>query len=363
MRVPTVPIPEKKVFLRGIPQGGTNMRNMSVSNPGSGGPEDAPAKPAPLRPSTDVQCNEGTERFRHRLKLDNQTGSLAIMNINTTDSGTYELEIITNRINIMKRFNAVVHGASGVDTDKVSVMVEDSVTLHTKVKINQKDIIKWFLDDTRIAQIIGNLSTCTDVQCNLGTERFKDRLKLDHQTGSLTIMNINTTDSGPYQLQVTSSSSSGRTDHCKIFSVTVNDVPADEITSMKEGEPVTLDPGVMSHPDCLFTWIFNDVRIAEINGDPSKTCIDVQCQDSDGRFRVRLKVNQTGFLTIMNTRTTDSGVYQLQVISSNVSITKITSLKVTGSSLSPAAIAGLSTAVLVLLVVAAAAAGVFYFHK
>ncbi|KAL0152515.1 hypothetical protein M9458_052238 [Cirrhinus mrigala] len=47
MRVPTLPIPEKKVLLRGISQGG-------VSSPCSGGPEDAPAEPAPLRPSTDL---------------------------------------------------------------------------------------------------------------------------------------------------------------------------------------------------------------------------------------------------------------------------------------------------------------------
>ncbi len=111
---------------------------------------------------------------------------------------------------------------SGVDADgeSVSVMEGDSVTLHTDVKTNQQEKIKWFFSDTRIAQISDYLSkTCTDVQCNEGTERFRGRLKLDHQTGSLTIMNITTTDSGDYKLQIISSSSSSSE---KIFRITVH---------------------------------------------------------------------------------------------------------------------------------------------
>ncbi len=89
------------------------------------------------------------------------------------------------------------------DNVSVSVMEGDSVTLLTDVKINQQERIKWYFNDNRIAQIIVNQSKiCTDDQCK---ERFRDRLKLDHQTGSLIITNITTSDSGLYKLLISSS--------------------------------------------------------------------------------------------------------------------------------------------------------------
>ncbi len=86
------------------------------------------------------------------------------------------------------------------------MMEGDSVTLHTDVKTNQQEKIRWYFNDARIAQMTGDLSyICTDVQCNEGIDRFKDRLNLDHQTGSLTITNTRTTDSGVYRLRISSS--------------------------------------------------------------------------------------------------------------------------------------------------------------
>ncbi|XDV23531.1 hypothetical protein PO909_028075, partial [Leuciscus waleckii] len=202
----------------------------------------------------------------------------------------------------------LLHGVSGVETDIVSVKGGDSVILHTNDKIHNKDIIKWFFKNTRIAQIIGNISICTDVQCNEGTERFRDKLKLDDQTGSLTISNIQKADSGLYELQITSSISN--TDSLKIFNVTVSG--AEVFVFVMEGDSVTLNTGVKTNQQDRIRWYYNLICIAQISRDLSKICTDVQCNEGTERFRDRLKLDhQTGSLTITNITNTDSGVYHL----------------------------------------------------
>ncbi|XP_056109102.1 carcinoembryonic antigen-related cell adhesion molecule 1-like isoform X4 [Rhinichthys klamathensis goyatoka] len=259
------------------------------------------------------------------------------------------------------------NGVSGVGSNEmsVSVMEGESVTLYTGVQTNQQEVIKWYFNDTRIAQISGDLSDiCTDVQCEDGPERFRDRLKLDHQTGSLTITHI--TDSGLYELKIISSKSSSD----KIFSVSVTGVSAakqDEVKrkSVKEGESVTLDPVVIRKPSDVMMWYFNDILIAEITGDLSKICTDVQCKE---RFRDRLKLDhQTGSLNITNTRNTDSGEYKLQMIfnNSSFSITRVKrfNLTVINSGLSSGAVAGIVVAVVLLVSAVITAAVIYYRHK
>uniref|UniRef100_A0A8C1LEK8 Ig-like domain-containing protein n=1 Tax=Cyprinus carpio TaxID=7962 RepID=A0A8C1LEK8_CYPCA len=99
---------------------------------------------------------------------------------------------------------------------------------------------------------------------------------------------------------------------------------SDEVKSVSvmEGDSVTLKSGVIElQKEDLITWTFGRpaTRIAEIN---KEDCIFSTYDDVlEGRFRDRLKLHhQTGSLTITNTRTTHSGLYQV-IISSRRKIT------------------------------------------
>ncbi|XP_058616255.1 hepatic and glial cell adhesion molecule-like, partial [Onychostoma macrolepis] len=107
--------------------------------------------------------------------------------------------------------------SSGVFGESVSVMEGDSVLLHTNVtEVPEDDDILWKFgaEKSLIAEIskaaaIFNTSDVLD-------GRFRDRLKLDNQTGSLTITNITTEHAGLYHLEI-----NGEKERLKTFSVSV----------------------------------------------------------------------------------------------------------------------------------------------
>ncbi|XP_016355128.1 uncharacterized protein LOC107698592 [Sinocyclocheilus anshuiensis] len=103
-------------------------------------------------------------------------------------------------------------------------MEGDPVTLNTDVTEVQKYLfIQWMFGNTRIAEV-GRL-TQTHSTYDGPDGRFRDRLQLDHQTGSLIITNTTTTDSGLYQLTAISSETSYMS-----FNVTVYETPQSSIT-------------------------------------------------------------------------------------------------------------------------------------
>ncbi|XP_073700465.1 uncharacterized protein [Garra rufa] len=249
----------------------------------------------------------------------------------------------------------VMLGVSVVGADEVPVFVMegDSVTLNTDIDANHQKEMRWYFNDHLITEIIGDeREICSDDDCK---ETFGDRLRLDYQTGYLTIMNMRTTDSGLYELIIINSGSFNK----KIFSVSIHDVPErDEMNrkSVKEGESVALELGEERKTKNLLLY-FSDILIAKITGDQSEICENDQC---DERFKDRLKLDhQTGSLIIMNTRTTDAGPYHLQINKNSFSIdrklTVLTVITVPGFGQSSAALAGIVFGVVLLLIVAMAA--------
>uniref|UniRef100_A0A671LWN0 Immunoglobulin domain-containing protein n=1 Tax=Sinocyclocheilus anshuiensis TaxID=1608454 RepID=A0A671LWN0_9TELE len=101
--------------------------------------------------------------------------------------------------------------------ESVSVMEGDSVTLHTDVtQIREDDYILWKFGPVKslIAQIRRNFGIFNTF---VGPdERFRDRLKLDKLTLSLTITNTTTQHAGVYQLEIHRAKLSSKT-----FSVSV----------------------------------------------------------------------------------------------------------------------------------------------
>ncbi|XDV23409.1 hypothetical protein PO909_027989 [Leuciscus waleckii] len=212
-----------------------------------------------------------------------------------------------NNMKIILQFLFLMCGVFGVDADAdeektVSVMEGDSFTLNPDLTETQGFIlIQWRFGASGpvIVEAVGN-----EISYPYLTEIFGDRVQLDHRTGSLTIKNMRNKHSGPYRLEI--NHSAGTT--YMTFRVTVNDsspVINFERKNVTEEDSVTLQTDVTEpHGDELIVWGF---------GDEGKLIVY-----TDERFRDRLKLdNQTGSLTITNTRTNDSGLYIVKISSSS----------------------------------------------
>ncbi len=92
--------------------------------------------------------------------------------------------------------------SSGVFGDLVSVTEGDSVTLNTDLtEIHKDDNLLWKSGGKK--DIIAEISAKYELfftHEDVSNGRFRDRLKLDNQTGSLTITNITTQHTGHYEV-------------------------------------------------------------------------------------------------------------------------------------------------------------------
>ncbi|KAL0151724.1 hypothetical protein M9458_052950, partial [Cirrhinus mrigala] len=155
-----------------------------------------------------IYDDNADERFRDRLDLDETTGSLTIKNTITAHSGPYKLHIRTRIRTLQQKFFVTVY-----DKVEEKSVNEGSVTLNSDTEIQRDDLILWMFghEDTVIAQIKG-----WTVETYDGADgRFRGRLELDEETGSLTITDIETEHTGLYKLLIISS----RGTSCKKFRV------------------------------------------------------------------------------------------------------------------------------------------------
>ncbi|XP_039520369.1 uncharacterized protein LOC120474283 isoform X16 [Pimephales promelas] len=237
-------------------------------------------------------------RFRGRLKLDEKTGSLVITDITTEHTGKYKLQIISSRGNTNKRFDVFVSARV------ISVKEGKNLIINPETEIQKDDLIQWRFGDILIAEIRGGTLKTHD---DAAGGRFRDRLKLDEKTGSLTITDMITEHTGNYKLQIISSR--GNTNKRFVVYVSARRI------SVEEGKNLIINPETEIQKDDQIQWRFGyqDILIAEIRGGTLKTHDDA----AGGRFRDRLKLDEkTGSLIITDITTKHTGDYKLQIISS-----------------------------------------------
>ncbi|XP_039538735.1 SLAM family member 9-like, partial [Pimephales promelas] len=108
---------------------------------------------------------------------------------------------------------------TGVFGDSVSVMEGDSVTLNTGVtEIPEDDDILWIFGpgNSLLAKIKKKKQIFSTFD-NVTDGRFRDRLKLDDQTGSLTITHTTTEHTGVYKLEITGAKKSSKTFNVSVY--------------------------------------------------------------------------------------------------------------------------------------------------
>ncbi|XP_056615487.1 uncharacterized protein LOC130430451 [Triplophysa dalaica] len=243
---------------------------------------------------------------------------------------------------------------NGVLGDTESVNDEDSVTLHTHItELQTDDVIVWWFKDDHIARINRAVNNSDPVYES--DVRFTDRLKMNPQTGDLTITNITSELTGLYQLEI-----NRRTETMfQTFSVSLSP----KVKKVKESDSVSLHIDITEEQrNEKIHWKIkhNNSLVAEIITENRK----ISTPFIEERFRDRLKLDdQTGDLIITHMKNEDSGQYEVNVTIGSITHTIHETFSFTDSGQSSGVIAGICVSLLVVMNAAAAGVVIYRHHK
>ncbi|XP_056614421.1 uncharacterized protein LOC130429722 [Triplophysa dalaica] len=313
-------------------------------------------------------------KFRQRLMLDRHTGSLTITNIRTTDSGLYELQILRGSDVISRSFSIIVSAHLPIphittDCSQYSSLSSKCVLLCSVMNVSHDASLSWYKGNSLLSSISvsdlnirlslpleveyqdSNTYRCVinnpitdhtqhlninDVchKCSELSDVSEEEVLLSHRTfiigafvvaafvvGAVVMIfiykRLKKTDqhghtSGPENIELIDKTKTETVKYIKV----------------KAGDPVKLDTGVTDIQRFdLIQWKFgklNDttspfISINRIN----KNNEELPKNDVTKKLGDRLKViGETGSITIEKSKTTDTGLYKLEIDSSTDQISK-----------------------------------------
>ncbi|XP_073718047.1 uncharacterized protein [Misgurnus anguillicaudatus] len=195
-------------------------------------------------------------------------------------------------------------GVFGDEVKSVSVMEGDSVTLHSNLtEIQSKDVIEWRfgLQQIRIAEV-NKEANRVSIYDDVLDGRFRDRLKLNTQTGDLTILNVTTQHAGIYQLNIRSNRMSTYLFNVTLYARLPVPVISTQNSSSSETSSCVLLCSVLNVRDVSLSWYkgnssFSSISVSDLN--ISSISLDLECLDDSYSCVVNNPIrNQTQHLNI-----------------------------------------------------------------
>ncbi|XP_048013260.1 uncharacterized protein LOC125246329 isoform X2 [Megalobrama amblycephala] len=196
-------------------------------------------------------------------------------------------------------------------------MMWADVTLRVNPEIQTGDEIFWMFGDDNCLLAKNTEEECEE-EAEYSNYRFKPDVDLNPQTGDLTIKTISISNTGEYKLKIIRNGKAS----FKLFRVTVSEQQVNK--SVLKGRSVTLDYYTEIQKDDKINWMFGteEKLIAEMTGENRENP-----QWSDDEFRDQMKLDpQTGSLIIQQTRPEHSGLYKLEINTSDYSTFRLFSL-------------------------------------
>ncbi|XP_056304442.1 uncharacterized protein LOC130216572 [Danio aesculapii] len=177
----------------------------------------------------------------------------------------------------------------GVFGESVSVMEGDSVTLKSGLtELMDDDLIQWrFVNENTLIAEVDILDTSVTIYDS--NERFRDTLKVDNQTASLTITNIRSEHAGVYELKSTGKGT-------KHFSLTINTrlpVPVLIFNSTQcfSSQYCSVVCSVVNVSAVSLSWykgnsLLSSISVSDLSNQTTHLDISTLCQSSCSEFKV-----------------------------------------------------------------------------